>query len=196
MGWTRVFRRSGRRTNLALLAMLVGAFLTGWLSFAAATPVPATLATVSHGLFGLGVVALVPWKSAIINRASAIRLGSLGLLSLIVLCLIFGFVEVFVGFGSFAGLSPMQIHVGAAVIAVPLLTWHALRHARGQRLRRQDLSRRALLRTGLFALGVGVGYGLLEGCRALDRGLVGYPAGHRLTPARSGHHPSHHLAFR
>lgn len=162
MSWSKVFRRAGRRTNLALLSLLLLAFVTGWLAFAAGTPVPATLVTVAHALFGLGVIALVPWKSVVVNRAPRLRVASLALLTVVLLCLVAGFVEVFAGFRSTAWVSPIQVHVGAALVVAPLVGWHLLRHRR-QRLRPADLSRRALLRTGVFALGVGAGYAVLEG---------------------------------
>jgi hypothetical protein len=177
----RRFRRAGRRTNLALLALVVGAFLTGWLSFAAATPVPARLATVSHGLLGLGVVALVPWKTVIVRRARLIWLASLLLVALIVICLVAGFIEVFVGYRPSSRLSPIQVHVGAAIVAVPLLAWHVLRHRR-QRVGRVDLSRRSLLRTGAFAVAVIAGY---LGIEAVGR-AAGLPSARRLA---TGSHP-------
>jgi DMSO/TMAO reductase YedYZ molybdopterin-dependent catalytic subunit len=179
---TRRFRRAGRRTNLALLVLVAGAFLTGWLAFAAGTRVPATLATVSHGLLGLGVVALVPWKTVIIRRARLIWLASLLLVTLIVVCLVAGFVQVFVGYSP-SRISPIQVHVGAAVVAVPLLAWHVLRHRR-QRLGRVDLSRRNLLRTGAFAVGVIAGY---LGIEAVGR-AAGLPSASRLATG------SHELA--
>ena len=154
--------RAGRRTNLALLILLLGAFLTGWLAFAAATSVPARLTTVAHGLLGLGVLVLVPWKTVVVRRAPLLRLASLLLAGVIIICLAAGFVEVFVGYGIFAGLSPIQVHVGAAFVAVPLVAMH-LRWHRRQTVRRVDLSRRNLLRTGGFALGIGAGYAALEG---------------------------------
>src|ERR1044072_1256033 len=49
-------RRAGRRTNLALLVVVLAAALTGVLAFAAGTPVPAKIATLAHGLFGLGLI--------------------------------------------------------------------------------------------------------------------------------------------
>jgi hypothetical protein len=155
-------RGAGRRTNAALLVVLIGAALTGVLAFAAGTPIPARLATVAHGLLGLAVVLLVPWKSVIVHRAPALRLASLALVALIVVCIASGIVEVFGGYGVLWRLSPMQVHVGSAVLAAPLLAWHLLRHRR-QRLRRRDLSRRTLLRTGVLAVGVAVTYGTLEG---------------------------------
>src|SRR5918998_2053244 len=142
-----LLRRAGRRTNLALLIVLVGAFLSGWAAFAAGTEVPSRLATVGHGLLGLGVVVLTPWKTVVARRAPSLRLASLGLAGVIIVCLAAGFVEVFAGYGLVAGISPVQVHVGAALVAVPLLVWHLLRHPR-QVARRTDLSRRSLLRAG------------------------------------------------
>ncbi|HET9779424.1 MAG TPA: molybdopterin-dependent oxidoreductase [Propionibacteriaceae bacterium] len=155
-------RGAGRRTNVALLVVLIGAALTGILAFAAGTPIPARLATVVHGLLGLAVVLLVPWKTVIVRRASALRLASLALVALIAVCIASGLVEVFGGYGVLWRLSPMQVHVGSAVLAAPLLAWHLVRHRR-QRLRRRDLSRRTLLRTGVLAVGVAATYGTLEG---------------------------------
>ena len=155
-------RGAGRRTNVALLVVLIGAGLTGCLAFAAGTPIPARLAAVVHGLFGVAVVLLVPWKSVIVRRASALRMASLALVALITVCITSGLVEVFIGYGMRWRLSPMQVHVGSAVLAAPLLAWHLLHHRR-QRLLRRDLSRRTLLRTGVLAVGVAATYGTLEG---------------------------------
>ncbi len=179
-------RRAGRRTNLALLVVLAAAFVTGWLAFGAGRPISATLATTAHGLLGLAVVALVPWKTVVVRRAPALRIASLLLVAVIVICLIAGFVEVFAGYGIRAGLSPIQVHVGAAAVAVGLLGWHVLRHRR-QRPRRSDLSRRRLLTAGLFAIGVGAGYAALEGVGRLagSRSASRLPTGsHRLDPGR------------
>jgi Oxidoreductase molybdopterin binding domain len=176
-GRARLFRRAGRRTNLALLILLVGAFLTGWLAFAAATPPRSSVATIGHGLLGLGLVVLVPWKSVIIRRARLIWIASLGLVAVIVVCLLSGFAQVFGGYRIVANLSPLQVHVGAATVAVPLLIWHVLRHRTRPHPRRVDLSRRNLLRTGAFTLGVGAGYAALEVVGA----LAGLPSARRIS---------------
>ena len=84
--------------------------------------------------------------------------------------------EVFVGFSPSGRLSPIQVHVGAALVAVPLLAWHVLRHRR-QRLGRVDLSRRNLLRTGAFAVGVIAGY---LGIEAVGR-AAGLPSASRIA---------------
>jgi hypothetical protein len=165
-----LFRRAGRRTNVALLVLIVGAFFSGWLAFGFGTELPSTLTTVSHGLLGLGVVALVPWKTVVIRRAAPIWVASLVLVALISICLVAGLVQVFSGHQSIAEVSPLQIHVAAAVIAMPLLVWHMLRHRPRRHLPgRADLSRRNLLRTGTFAIAVGASYAALEGIGILAR---------------------------
>jgi hypothetical protein len=169
-------RRAGRRTNLILLAVLIGAAVTGGLAFAAGTAGPARLTTLAHGLFGLTVVLLMPWKTMIIRRAPSLRLASMILLSLIVICVGSGLLEVFGGYGVWGYLSPIQVHVGSALLTAPLLVWHVLGHRR-QRLRRVDLSRRTLLRSGLLAAGVGTTYAALEGIG----GLVGSASASRIA---------------
>jgi len=178
-------RRAGRRTNVALFVVLLAAALTGALAFAAGTSLPAKITTLTHGIFGLAVVLLIPWKTVIVRRAPVLRATSLILVGLIAVCITSGLVEVFGGYGQPWPLSPMQIHVGSALLAAPLLAWHVVRHRR-QRLRRVDLSRRVLLRTGVLAAGAAATYGIIEG---IGR-LLGAPSAnriatgsHRLSPA-------------
>jgi len=178
-------RRAGRRTNVALLVVLLAAAASGVFAFAAGTPVPAKIATLAHGIFGLALVLLVPWKTMIVRRAPVMRATSLILVALIGICLASGLVEVFLGYGVLWRLSPMQVHVGSAILAAPLLASHVLRHRR-QRLRRLDLSRRVLLRTGVLAAGAAATYGMLEGIgRLLGSTSVSRAAtgSHRLSPA-------------
>jgi DMSO/TMAO reductase YedYZ molybdopterin-dependent catalytic subunit len=173
-----------RRTNLWLLVVLVVALASGGLAFAAGTgwgrPV-----VVGHGLAGLAVLVLAPWKSVIVRRGLARRTGPGRWVSVA-----FGvavLVAVAAGLAHATGIlveagpvSAMQAHVGAALVAVPLLAWHAA--ARGVRVRRTDLSRRALLRAGAVAGGAGVLLVAVEGVTRLAA-LPG--AGRRFT----GSHP-------
>jgi hypothetical protein len=177
-------RRAGRRTNIALLVVVLAAVATGVLAFAAGTPVPAKIATFAHGLFGLALILLVPWKTVIARRSPMLRTASLILVALIAICVMSGLVEVFAGYGVLWRVSPMQLHVGSALLAAPLLLCHVLRHRR-QRLRRIDLSRRVLLRTGVLAAGAAATYGVLEaagwllGSHSADRVATG---SHRVSP--------------
>src|SRR6266545_3848455 len=130
----RVRRRAGRRTNVALLVLLTLAFATGWAAFGTGTTTPARVVTALHGAAGLALVLLVPWKSLIVRRSRAFRSVSrraaagvvLGVL--VAVSLLAGVVHVLGGFRTYAGLTAMQVHVGAAVIAVPFAVLHVLQH--------------------------------------------------------------------
>ena len=52
-------RRAGRRTNLALLGLLLLAFLTGVLAYGVGTPTAATVVVTVHGAAGPGLVLLI-----------------------------------------------------------------------------------------------------------------------------------------
>jgi len=159
-----------RRTNLALLVVLVAALATGGLAFAAGTgwgrPV-----VVGHALAGLAVLVLVPWKSPIVRRGLARRAApgrwaSVAFGALVLVAVATGLAH---ATGTLAGLGPvsaMQVHVGAALAAVPLLVWHAAARG-GARARRTDLSRRALLRAGAVAATAGLVLLAVEGVTRL-----------------------------
>src|SRR5687767_9899869 len=113
-----VRRRAGRRTNVALLVLLVLAFATGWVAFGTGTTTPGRVVTVLHGAAGLAPVLLVPWKSLIVRRSTAFRSASwraaagVALGILVAVSLLAGVVHVLGGFRTYAGLSPMQVHIG------------------------------------------------------------------------------------
>jgi DMSO/TMAO reductase YedYZ molybdopterin-dependent catalytic subunit len=155
-----------RRTNQALLVALVAALATGGLAFAAGTgwgrPV-----VVAHALAGLAVLVLAPWKSPIVRRGLARRAGPGPWVSVAfgVLVLVAVAAGVAHATGTLTGLGPlsaMQVHVGAALAAVPLLVWHIVARG-GARARRTDLSRRALLRAGALAAVAGLAVVAVEG---------------------------------
>jgi hypothetical protein len=58
---------AGRRTNLALLALLVLAFVTGVASWAVGSAL-VRWNVIAHGIVGLSILALAPWKSTIARR--------------------------------------------------------------------------------------------------------------------------------
>lgn len=158
-------RRAGRRTNLALLGLLVLAFLTGVLAYAIGTPPLVTVVVAIHGAAGLGLLLLVPWKAVIIRRswprATATRTLATGLGVLVALTVLTGVLHA-VGV---APLSMLLVHVGIAVCVVPLLLVHA--RGRRQRPRRADLSRRTVLTTGALAAGAAALWSLGEGALRL-----------------------------
>jgi DMSO/TMAO reductase YedYZ molybdopterin-dependent catalytic subunit len=155
---------AGRRTNLALLALLAAALATGGLAYAIGTGW-SRWAVVAHGTAGLGILVLTPWKSVIARRG--LRRGRPGSWSslffavLVTVALIAGIAHGTGLLRSAAGVTAMQIHVGAALVSVPFAFWHLF--TRPVRPRRSDLSRRAFLRSAALGAASLGAYGALAG---------------------------------
>ena len=149
----------GARTNLALLALLSIAFLTGWLAFAFATA-PSRWSLAVHAVGGFAIVALLPWKSMIarrgLDRTRPGRWASILLGILVVVSLFAGALHSTGLLVYWGPLTAMEVHVGAAIAAVPLVLWHVV--ARRVRVRPTDLSRRNVLRAGALVTGAALAY--------------------------------------
>ncbi len=147
--------KAGRRTNLALLTAVALALATGTAAYAVGTAPATVLVTTAHAAAGLAIVLLVPWKQAVARRGLARpphpgRGAGLLLAGLLLLTVVAGVVQEVAGFATVFGLAPLQVHVVAALLAVPVLVVHVVHHP--QRPRAADLSRRTALRAGLLAL--------------------------------------------
>jgi DMSO/TMAO reductase YedYZ molybdopterin-dependent catalytic subunit len=168
-------KASARRTNVGLLALLPLAFVTGWLAFGFGTPLPAAIVVTAHGLAGLGVLVLSPWKSVIVRRGlrrvRPDRWASIGLAVLVVVVVGTGLAHAAGLTGPLLGVTTMQVHVGAALLALPMAALHVLH--RPSRPRRTDLSRRSLLRAGGVVGITGVVWGAAELAVAADRRFTG-----------------------
>jgi hypothetical protein len=158
-----VATRLGARTNVALLGLLAAAFLTGWLAFAFATA-PARWSLAVHATSGVAILLLLPWKSMIagrgMHRPRGGRWASIALGALVLASVLAGLVHstgLFMWLGPF---TPMEVHVGAAIAAVPFAIWHVA--ARRVRLRRADLSRRTFLRGGIAIASAAATYAATE----------------------------------
>jgi DMSO/TMAO reductase YedYZ molybdopterin-dependent catalytic subunit len=158
-----------RRVNLGLLAFLAVAFLTGWAAFAYGTA-PSRAALVVHAVTGLGLLVLMPWKSVIarrsLERARPGRSASLLLAFLVLVSLVAGLLHS-AGLPWWGPITAMEVHVGAAIAAVPLAVWHLL--ARRVRPRPVDLSRRHLLRAAGVVAMAGAAYAAGETLVRLTR---------------------------
>ena len=157
-------RRAGRRTNLALLAALALALFTGFLAYAIGAAWGWWIVA-AHGLVGLAILVLAPWKSVIVQRGMARRrpgaAASIVLTALVGLVVLTGVLHA-TGLGvSLGPVTSLQVHVGAALASIPLALWHVV--ARPVRPRATDLSRRNLLRAGTFLGGAALGYAAVEG---------------------------------
>jgi DMSO/TMAO reductase YedYZ molybdopterin-dependent catalytic subunit len=150
----KLLRPPGRQTNQALLVVLLFAFGTGVATVAIGSPNGAWVA-IGHGICGMAVVLLIPWKSRVVRgglrRARLSRWLSLLLAALALLTLIAGLGYATGLVRSIAGQPGLWVHIAVALALVPLVVWHVC--ARGIRPRRADLSRRALLRAGVLAVG-------------------------------------------
>ena len=156
----RLLRRAGRRTNLGLLALLLTAAATGVLAYAVGTPGWSAVVVALHGAAGLGLLLLVPWKTVVVRRArrrpverrdptAAVALGVL--VAVTVVTGVLHAVGVAGPWWALGGVTALHLHVGAAIVVLPLLAVHAW--GKRQRLRVTDLSRRAVLRAGGLGLG-------------------------------------------
>jgi hypothetical protein len=155
---------AGRRTNLALLALLLIAFVTGVASWIVGPDLVRWI-VIAHGVVGLGIVTLAPWKSTIARRGLARRRPGRGtaiaFAVLIVTSIVAALVHVTGLIRSVGPFSPLGIHIGTAVAAIALGIVHVVQ--RPVRPRTTDLSRRSLLRTGAV-LGAGAaGWLAIEG---------------------------------
>lgn len=143
--------RPGRGTNLALLGLLAGSFLTGWLAFGVGVAPGSRVATVVHGTLGLGILGLAPWKSIIVRRGlrrHRRHTAAVALMLVLAASLVAGIVHSTFGPLRVVGVNVLALHVAFAVVVVPLALGHVLR--RPQRVRVSDLSRRTALRAMAF----------------------------------------------
>jgi Oxidoreductase molybdopterin binding domain len=172
----RLLRPPGRQVNQALLVVLLLTFGTGVAAIAIGSPNESWVA-VGHGICGMAVVLLIPWKSRValagLRRARPSRWLSLLLAALALITLIAGLGYATGWVRSVAGETGMWLHIAVALALVPLVVWHVW--ARGIRPHRTDLSRRTLLRAGVLATGA---FGLYAATEAAFR-VLGLPGARR-----------------
>ncbi|MBC9820433.1 molybdopterin-dependent oxidoreductase [Terrabacter sp. MAHUQ-38] len=171
-----VLSRPSRRTNLALLLLLAGAFVTGWLAFGVEGAPASRAVSVLHGVVGLGILVLAPWKTVIVRRGLRRRRRhalAVAFAVVVAVCLLAGVAHATLGPLEVAGVSALDVHVASAVAAVPLALLHVVR--RPQRARASDLSRRTALRAIAVGGAAALGYGTLESVTSVAR----LPGAHR-----------------
>ncbi len=149
---------TARVTNLALLAMLLVVFATGTAALTAGEADDRWV-VIAHGIAGLAIVALVPWKTRVAARGLAKprrdRWVSLLLAVLVVATIVLGLLHTTGLVGRLGGNEVLWWHVAAALVAVPPILWHLVSRRTVPRL--TDLRRRNLLRLGgAAAVGAGV----------------------------------------
>lgn len=167
---------AGRRTNLALLALLPLAIVSGAVTFLVGSG-PIALVVIAHGVIGMMILLLVPWKSTIAGRGLRRRrpgqATSLLLALAVVVALLTGVAHSTGLLISAFGITALQVHVGAALVALVPAALHVRR--RRTRPRTTDLSRRFALRGGLLVAAAGGLYAAVEGASH----LLGLPGARR-----------------
>ena len=153
-----------RWTNQALLVLLGLAFVTGWVAFFYATA-PSRASLILHSVSGYAIIALTPWKAVIaahgIQRRRPGWWASLVFTLLVVASVLAGILHSSGLLVAVGPISAMEVHVGAALVAIPFAAWHVI--ARRIPVRAVDLSRRSLLRAGALLTGAGLAYAAGEG---------------------------------
>lgn len=183
------FAKAGRGTNLALFILLVLAMASGVTSFAVGNTGSARIVAVMHGVAGLAIVALIPWKSVVARRGwrrhRPGRGAGLVLAVLVIVVLASGVLHTHGGFRQLLVLTPMQLHVGGALIVLAVLLAHLKVHP--TQPRRTDATRRAALGGLSLAATAGAAYALpcwrvLVCCCAYLQAYGGRPARTRWAP--------------
>jgi hypothetical protein len=133
-----------------LLALLTSAFATGLTGQAIGTPTLGNVVIILHGVVGLSVLLLAPWKTRVaqsgLARRNSKRSLSLVLAGLATIVLATGIIH---STGTVRHIGPftvLWVHVATALLIIPLIVWHYI--ARKTSPRSTDLTRRNLLRLG------------------------------------------------
>lgn len=169
----------GRRTNLALLLLLPLALLTGTIAYAVGAP-SGRAVVIGHGVLGLGILVLSPWKTALARRSARRRERGRGASLLLALLVVVTVVSGIAHTGGVRALgwlpfvpTAMHLHVGAALASIPLAVWHVV--ARPVSARRSDASRRTVLRASALS---GAAVALWLGAEGAQR-VLGTPGARR-----------------
>src|SRR5262247_3253435 len=153
-----LLRPPGRQTNQALLVMLLFAFGTGVATVAIGSPNGAWVA-IGHGICGMAVVLLIPWKSRVVRgglrRARLSRWLSLLLAALALVTLAAGLGYATGLVRSIAGKPGLWVHIAVALTLVPLVVWHvSARGIRARGIRARGIRARGIRARGIRARGI------------------------------------------
>ncbi|NNF55363.1 MAG: molybdopterin-dependent oxidoreductase [Acidimicrobiales bacterium] len=155
---------------MALAVLLCAALVTGLLAFATGNGW-ALWVVGAHGVAGLAIVLIIPWKSTVVRRGMGRsrpgRGASVLLAAMTFVALTSGFMFSTGLVLRYGPLNAMQVHVGSAVVAIAVALVHVWQ--RPVRPRAVDLERRNLLRAGALAGTAIAAYAGLEGAMRLLR---------------------------
>jgi DMSO/TMAO reductase YedYZ molybdopterin-dependent catalytic subunit len=168
-------RVDARRTNLAVLALVLASAITGFSTFLAGAP-SASVLFFFHGALGFSLLVLLWWKWKVITRGLRARWPgitswlSIITLAILVAIIVSGIVSAMARGGKLGPWGLLEIHVGGALIIIPLFAAHLV--GRWVPPAKRDLSRRILLRAGALTVAGVALRGLTEGVTRVA-GLAG-----------------------
>ncbi|MBA2338292.1 MAG: molybdopterin-dependent oxidoreductase [Acidimicrobiia bacterium] len=164
-----------------MLFALVSAFITGSVVQAVGAPTAGRWLAATHGVIGLAVLVLTPWKSRVISRGlerrNRGRTLSLILAAITLIVIVTGVVHTT---GLLSRIGPFTVlwwHIAAALALLPVLGWHVV--VRNTLPRPLDATRRNLLRlAGLASTGAVLWWGAdraisLSGLPGTERRFTG-----------------------
>lgn len=168
---------ASRQTNLALLGLTVLAVVSGFAGFGVGT-ISGRWVVIAHGVLGLSLLVLAPWKSMIAKRGMAKersgRALSLALAGAVLATIVSGLLLVSGWADRLGGLTMTQIHVGSGLLSLALVVVHYAQ--RPVRPRATDASRRNAIRSagvlgagGLLYLGTEGAWQLTQAPGAVRR---------------------------
>ena len=140
-------RGGGRAVKATILTLNVTVMLTGVATSATGSDRPSSALAAVHAASDLGLLAPAPSKIMIARRGlrrpgRSRKVIGIGLAVTVLTAVASGLLHAVGGFRDYAGLLPMQIHVGAALVAVALVIAHVRSHRRRMRVRGTDVGRR------------------------------------------------------
>ncbi|MGH2726354.1 MAG: molybdopterin-dependent oxidoreductase [Actinomycetota bacterium] len=164
-----------RRTNLGVFAIAIVSTTSGFATYLVGTN-SYWWVFWSHGAIGLSLLALLWWKGKVVLRGLRKRWPSItAVLSIITMALLLAIITtgVWSAVGKGGSLGPwsmLELHVGGALIIIPLFIAHLI--GRWVPPAKRDLSRRVLLRASAL---IGAGAALRLGTDGIAKavGLVG-----------------------
>lgn len=168
-------RLDSRRTNLGVFALVLVSALSGFATYLAGTHSFWWLFW-SHGAIGFSLVVLLWWKGKVILRGLRARWPHLSAwMSIVTLAILLAIIStgVWSSLGRGGSLGPwsmLELHVGGALIIIPLFVVHLI--GRWVPPARRDISRRVLLRSGAL-IGAGAAVRAATDGAARVAGLVG-----------------------
>jgi Oxidoreductase molybdopterin binding domain len=162
-----------RRTNLALLAALIAAFVTGVLALWVGEG-RALIAAWAHGAAGFLVLLLVRWKLPVVRRGLRRHrpdAPSSVLTAIVAVAMLTTGLAHSLGLSTGGPITVLGLHIALALALVPLVAIHLT--SRPARPRRGDLTRAGFLRLAGLALAAVGAKAAFEGTLAASRAPTG-----------------------